>query len=328
MEKYKVIRYQSENYAQWNAFVARAKNATFLFHRDFMSYHQDRFEDYSLLVFDAKDKIKALLPAHRKANALYSHYGLSYGGLVIDQDLKLDKYLLLFKTLLQFLHDAQFSTLYLKPIPQFYCTSPAEEINYVLHLVQAHLYRVDSSTTIDLRAPFTIDKCRMEGVKKAQKLGLQIKQETDFTSFWNTVLVPNLQERHQLQPVHRLDEIQHLHALFPQQILQFNCYHAEQLLAGATLFVNNEVVHVQYISGIGNKNQHGALDYLFYELITSVFKDYHFFDFGNSNEQNGTQLNQGLHFWKEGFGARTFVHYFYSLPTHHFNYLDHVILKK
>ena len=70
-------------------------------------------------------------------------------------------------------------------------------------------------------------------------------------------------------------------------------------MAGATLFINNEVVHVQYISGIGNKNQHGALDYLFYELITSIFKDYHYFDFGNSNEQNGTQLNQGLHFGKK-----------------------------
>ena len=58
MEKYKVIRYQSENYAQWNAFVARAKNATFLFHRDFMSYHQDRFEDYSLLVLDAKIRLR------------------------------------------------------------------------------------------------------------------------------------------------------------------------------------------------------------------------------------------------------------------------------
>jgi hypothetical protein len=39
----------------WNEFVAHAKNATFLFHRDFMEYHSDRFEDYSLLIFDGKD---------------------------------------------------------------------------------------------------------------------------------------------------------------------------------------------------------------------------------------------------------------------------------
>jgi len=51
VEKYTKIHYQV-----WNKFVAQAKNATFLFHRDFMEYHQDRFEDFSLLVFDESQK--------------------------------------------------------------------------------------------------------------------------------------------------------------------------------------------------------------------------------------------------------------------------------
>jgi hypothetical protein len=52
VKNYTVRRYTSEDFALWNAFISTAKNATFLFHRDFMEYHSDRFEDYSLLVFE------------------------------------------------------------------------------------------------------------------------------------------------------------------------------------------------------------------------------------------------------------------------------------
>jgi hypothetical protein len=51
-----------------------------LFHRDFMEYHSDRFQDYSLLIFE-EDKLIAVLPANRVEDRL-SHQGLTYGGLV------------------------------------------------------------------------------------------------------------------------------------------------------------------------------------------------------------------------------------------------------
>ncbi|MGA9639546.1 MAG: FemAB family protein, partial [Flavobacterium sp.] len=64
MHQYTVRQYQKSDYKQWNDFISQAKNATFLFHRDFMEYHQDRFEDYSLMVFD-NEKLVAVLPANR-----------------------------------------------------------------------------------------------------------------------------------------------------------------------------------------------------------------------------------------------------------------------
>ena len=62
LKKYHIQKYNSEFNNLWNEFVAKSKNATFLFHRDFMEYHQDRFEDYSLLVFDDNQQIIAVLP--------------------------------------------------------------------------------------------------------------------------------------------------------------------------------------------------------------------------------------------------------------------------
>ena len=51
MKKYLVRQYESKDYQDWNAFIGKAKNATFLFNRDFMEYHKERFDDFSLLIF-------------------------------------------------------------------------------------------------------------------------------------------------------------------------------------------------------------------------------------------------------------------------------------
>ena len=88
MKKFSVKRYEPKDYDSWNAFIGQAKNATFLFHRDFMEYHKDRFQDYSLVVLDG-EKWVAVLPANVVGDEVFSHQGLTYGGLVYDEKLKL-----------------------------------------------------------------------------------------------------------------------------------------------------------------------------------------------------------------------------------------------
>lgn len=88
MKNYTVRLYQKNDYQHWNAFIGQAKNATFLFHRDFMEYHKDRFEDFSLIVVD-DEKWVAVLPANVIGNQIFSHQGLTYGGLVYTEKVKL-----------------------------------------------------------------------------------------------------------------------------------------------------------------------------------------------------------------------------------------------
>jgi len=88
VKKYSVKLYQHNDFENWNSFIGKAKNATFLFHRDFMDYHSDRFQDYSLIVLD-KEKWVAVLPANVVGNEVFSHQGLTYGGLVYNESLKL-----------------------------------------------------------------------------------------------------------------------------------------------------------------------------------------------------------------------------------------------
>lgn len=321
MKNYSVKQYQESDYENWNSFVGQAKNATFLFHRDFMEYHKDRFEDYSLMVFD-NEKLVAVLPANKAGNEIFSHQGLTYGGLVINEKSKLTTVITAFRAVLLFLQETKIEKLHLKTIPSIYHNKPAEEIQYALFLAEAELVRRDSLSVIDLSQKYDFSKIRKRGIQKGIGNGLVIKEEMNFESFWNEVLIPNLDERHSEKPVHSLDEINRLKSLFPNNIRQFNVYRNDKIVAGTTVFESENVAHCQYISKYENKENLGSLDFLYHFLITEVFATKRFFDFGISNESQGKKLNEGLSYWKESFGASTIVHDFYEVETKNYDKLD------
>ena len=84
-----------------------------------MDYHKDRFDDYSLMVYK-NGKLIALLPANIKDNIIYSHQGLSYGGIVYLKEVKFKDSLEVFESILKYLKKSGHQQLYLNPIPQFY----------------------------------------------------------------------------------------------------------------------------------------------------------------------------------------------------------------
>ncbi len=325
MIEYAVKLYETEDYLLWNTFITEAKNATFLFHRNFMEYHKDRFDDFSLLIFK-KEKLIAVLPANRVGETVFSHQGLSYGGLIYTDKLKLASVLKIFQIILMFLNEIKIETINIKSIPSIYHIKPAEELLYVLFLADAKLYRRDSSSVIDLSTEINFTKGKIEGINKGKKNDLVIKEETNFDSFWEEILIPNLASKHNAKPVHSLQEITFLQNKFPENIRQFNVYLNDKIIAGTTIFNSNQVAHAQYISAKDSKNELGSLDFLYHELITNVFKNKKYFDFGISNENQGKKLNNGLSFWKESFGASSIIQDFYEVKTTNFTLLDHVII--
>jgi len=325
VKKYSVKLYQHNDFENWNSFIGKAKNATFLFHRDFMDYHSDRFQDYSLIVLD-KEKWVAVLPANVVGNEVFSHQGLTYGGLVYNESLKLASVIEIFKSVLSFLDENRIEKLQLKLTPSIYHQKPAEELNYALFLAEAQLIRRDSLSVIDLSQPHSLSKIRKRGIKNGINNGLVIKEVESFEEFWNEILVPNLVSKYRTNPVHSLEEITKLKVLFPQKIRQFNVYQNEVIVAGTTIFESEKVAHSQYISGKEDKNELGGLDFLFYQLISEVFKNKRFFDFGISNENQGRKLNDGLSYWKESFGASIIVLDFYEVKPINYNVLDNVLI--
>lgn len=324
MKNYTVKRYQESDYNSWNTFVNQAKNATFLFHRDFMEYHKDRFEDFSLLVFEGK-KLIAILPANRAGGIVYSHQGLTYGGLVYKETLKLASVIPVFKAILCYLSENKITKIQIKTLPSIYHNKPAEELNYALFLAEAQLIRRDTLAVIDLSQPFDFSTIRKRGIQKGINNNLVIKEVNNFEDFWNQVLIPNLESKHNAAPVHTLGEIELLKSHFVKNIRQFNVYYDDKIVAGTTVFESENVAHCQYISKYEEQENLGSLDFLYDHLINKVFAHKRFFDFGISNENQGKILNIGLSCWKESFGANIVVHDFYEVATAHFSKLENVL---
>lgn len=325
MEDYKVVKYSTRNTKEWNDFVVSAKNTSFLFHRDFMDYHNDRFEDYSLMIYHKK-KLVAVLPANIVLTQLHSHQGLTYGGLILPTTIKFDKVLEIFKALLYFLNQQGVETVSVKQIPSIYSDIFSQEVEYLMFILKATLIKQDTLSVIDLSNKLKTSNGRLEGYKRAKKHQLILKEESDFTLFWNQILIKNLKQKHNAKPVHTLEEITKLKRKFPNNIRQFNVYYQDKIVAGTTIFETKNVAHSQYISGNEDKNTLGSLDFLHINLIENIFKDKSYFDFGTSNENNGLNVNKGLLFWKEGFGARTLTQNFYTIDTRNFNLLNSVFV--
>lgn len=325
MKNYSIRRYTLEDYAIWNNFISSAKNATFLFHRDFMEYHSDRFQDFSLLVFD-EDNLISILPANRVDDSLFSHQGLTYGGFVFDSKIKLGEVISVAKSVLEFLHLAGITIFQVKLIPSIYNAFFSEEIEYAMFLMNAKLIRRDCLSVIDMTKEFAFSKDRKKCIRRAKNNNLVIKEELNFELFWNEILIPNLDNKHKVKPVHTVEEITILQQKFPEKIRHFNVYHEDKIVAGTTVFITDKVLHPQYISGNKQKNELGSLDFLYNHLITEVFKDENYFDFGISHEQNGKKINEGLLFWKETFGAKTTIQNFYEVQTSDYHLLENVML--
>ena len=325
MSNYRVEKYTKENRLAWDTFISGAKNATFLFARDFMEYHSDRFTDYSLLVYK-DDLLYAVLPANIVGDKLYSHKGLTYGSLVLSKSAKLLYTFEAFKALLAFLDAKAISTLELRNIPTFYNTMPSDELSYFLFKANATLIKRDALMVIDTSTKIKFQKNRREGINKAKRNGLTIAVEHNFEGFWNEILIPNLQKKHGVAPVHSLEEIQLLAAKFPDHIKQVNVYKDNVIVAGTTLFLTKTTIHPQYVSGNSDKNAFGSLDLAYDYIINHFDSSKRYFDFNISSEENGTALNSGLIFWKESCGARTYVADNYLIDTACYKTLDLQIL--
>lgn len=314
MENFKIRKYSEKDYNLWNDFVNQSENGTFLFHRDFMEYHKDRFNDHSLLVFE-NEKIAALLPANRKATELHSHGGLTYGGLLIKENRGHAYLESLFTALCDYLKAEPLEHLVFKSRPSFYTASPYREWHNFLIRNGATLYRSDMSMAIDYQQPLQIGKSKLKRYRKPENERLEVVQEQDFTPFWKEVLEPRLAEKYEAKPVHTLDEITLLNRRFPENIQQYSVYRDGRIVAGITLFIDTQVVKSQYGATTAAGEGLRALDYLFITLILKFKAEgKYFFDMGTVSQKEGKAYNPGLLKQKEELGCDMYTQDFYSLP--------------
>lgn len=307
-----VTKYEGNRKLEWDNFVKSSKNGHFFFYRDYMEYHSDRFQDFSLIIYNDKGNIMALLPASIDGDTVISHGGLTFGGFVSDSKMTVAKMLDVFANVKQFLKNAGVRMFIYKCMPAIYNKYPSDEDLYALFRNNAELYRRDVSFSIYLLDRLPYRYTRKSEIKKGYKHKYSLQESSKYEEYI-ALLDKILMKYHGTHPVHNVNELRLLAEKFPYNIKLYTAEKKGRIEAGTVLFLQSGVVHTQYLANSDEGKKTGALDCLLDWLITDVYKDKTWFDFGISCEQEGRYLNEGLAAQKEGFGARAVVHDFYRI---------------
>ncbi|MHB8084853.1 MAG: GNAT family N-acetyltransferase [Dehalococcoidia bacterium] len=291
--------------------MADSKNGVFLFYRDYMDYHADRFEDFSLLLFEGNSLI-AIFPGNIKSDVLYSHGGLTFGGLISDGRMRTPLMVELFESMEGYLAGQGIARLIYKRVPHIYHILPAEEDLYALFLSNAQIIKRDVSSTIFMSEKVSFSKGRKWSVKKGKESGLLVKSNTDFAAFM-AIEADILKKKHGVAPVHSPEEMELLANRFPDNIKLFGAFQGDKMLAGVIIYENRNIAHTQYIAGTDEGRELFATDLIIDYLINEYYTGKRYFDFGISTEQDGKVVNTGLVTQKEEYGARAVVYDTYEI---------------
>lgn len=313
-----LVPYTEEMESQWNASVEASRNGTFLLDRRFMDYHRDRFMDCSLM-FKRREKVLGCFPANYDAasHTVYSHQGLTYGGLLLHDETSATQVMEMLHMLIDYYKQTfGASRLIYKLIPSIYHRYPSEEDRYALFREGGKLTARGISSAINLHRPIGYDKSRRRMLRKGEASSLNLYQTNapeEFEDYWK-MLDNCLMERHHVHPVHSCEEMQLLSSRFPEQIQYYACRTQDgELVAGCWLFMCNRVVHTQYMTVSDHGKKTGALDYMISCLKEKYKQEYDYLDFGISTEDNGRYLNENLIYQKEGLGGRGICYDIYEL---------------
>ena len=309
----RVAPYESTQKEAWDRFVSEARNGVFLFLRDYMEYHADRFTDASVMFYE-DDELAAVMPANRAGSEVVSHGGLTFGGVVSGRRMRAATMLAVFDALREQLRREGVSRLVYKRVPYIYHDGPADEDLYALFRHDATVIRRDLSTAVLLsdRLPYT--KGRRYGVSRSRKAELTVARSFEWEAFM-LLEEQHLRERFGAAPVHTASEMIRLAERFPDHIKLFTAEREGRILAGVVIYESKHVAHTQYIATTAEGREHCALDAVIDQLLMEYDRNKRYFDFGTSNEQAGRFLNEGLIDNKESYGARGVAHEFFELTV-------------
>ncbi len=296
-----ILKYAPDHKEEWNSILEQSKNGLFLFHRDYMDYHSDRFVDHSLLI-QVKGKTVALFPANEQDSEIISHAGLTFGSLITTFKVKTVEVLEILKEINDYFKNQSFSSITYKAIPNIFHEYPADEDLYALFRLNANLSKREISSVIKISKKIPFSQTKLQAVVKCKNNRLIIEESADFKDYWT--LLTNVLKKFDAKPVHSLEEINKLKKHFPENIKLYEVRKENNLLAGVVIYDYGRVVHTQYMANSLEGRNIGALDYLNYTLIEEIYKYKAFFSFGISTEKQGRELNTGLIQQKELMGGR------------------------
>lgn len=309
-----IRRYSPELAGDWAAVLERARNGIFQYERGYIEYHGERFNEMSVLAY-LDDRPVALMPAAIDVgdSKIISHPGLTFGGVVFDEELRGGEGIEIVNAILDAVHGWGARLCLIKPLPSPFARYPAAEVDYALWRRGFVLVRRDLSSLLPLEHSLPFNSSKRQGIKKARKAGA-IVREASIAEF-HDLLQRVLLARHGVAPVHNCEELELLKSRFPARIFTRAAYLHGEIMAGTLVYNYDHVWHTQYLASSQEGRNQGALDLVIAELVNEArTAGVKYLSFGTSTVNQGRTVNEGLLWQKESYGARALVHDFMEGP--------------
>lgn len=298
--------YNTTNKDEWDNFVDKSRNGTFMNKRKFLSYHpRGKFHDASCM-FYKKGKLLAVFPAALVDDKIISHPGASYGGLIISKDVKINDVNNIFESMIYFFSNIKndIKEIIIRPPLKIYHKYPSEEIDFIMYK-KGFTREIDLSTCIGLKeiSSYQTKKSR-QGVGQSLKRGVIVEESNDFESF-HKLLTNNL-KKHNAKPVHTVGELVNLKNRFPLYIKLYIAKKDNIPIGAGLIFIFGNVIHTQNLSMDYNYEKLRPIN----AVVGHIIKEYKhkdsikYLNFGVSTEGFGKTINWNLFKFKENFGGR------------------------
>lgn len=306
--------------SKWDKFVENNScNGTFLQTRNFLNYHNNRFEDCSLFIYKGTSDILAVIPAaeiiedgHKVFN---SHVGSTFGGIVFNKQFYNLKHIIpIFEVLENYLKEKGFEKIILKQTAQIFASKDNDLLEYFFFQKKYHHYS-EISFVIPLEKynsdiPSNFNGSRRRDYNYSLKNGFtfrKLESDSEVTDFYN-LLCENML-KFDTKPVHSLEELLDFKNNRLRDIVEFwGTYRDEKLMAGSMTFLfknnNKTVFHTQYLASSQENLELFPNNFNDANLIkVAKERGYDIFSFGTSTLEHGAVLNEKLAEFKEGFGT-------------------------
>jgi Acetyltransferase (GNAT) domain len=314
--KISVELYKPSQAGKWKQFLADSNNGTLFHDLDFLNYHRPgKFEIHHLMFLEG-DRLLALLPAAIEVDDghlfLKSPYGASIGGFVVPTALKVSTMLQIVRELQIYVSAQGLRGIELRIGPNTYLHKPDDLVPFSL---MAHrfalihrwlLFMVTIEGPPETLLDRLLSKTKRYDVRTNLKKGLQPREVDSGRLDEFSSLLSETYDRFGRSPTHSREDLADLVNRLPGKVRLFLCAYDGVEVAGVLLLVlNNTVANTFYIcESAAHKKLCGPAVLVAHIIEQMAIEGFRYLDLGPS--VSDVQFNEGVVFFKEGFGTRGF----------------------
>lgn len=315
----KIVEYSEEKAQDWDEFVLNMSiNGTFLQTRRFLNYHPvGRFEDESLMVYNEKGHIVAVVPGcqikQNNEKVFFSHKGSTFGGIIVARKFYKAKYVdELVYILKEYWLNKQFQKVILKQTSEIFCVEHHDLIDYILYKYGFQSY-YEINTYVEFenyKMPLisNLSQGKRTNVHNCEKAGMYVRTlevEQEILEFYD-ILCENL-DKYGVKPVHTVKElIEFKNERLLKECDFYGAFLDDEMVAGGMMFYfnNSLTAHTQYLAAKADYNKLSPMTFMYYSIIKEMYeKGFNKLSWGIATENLGKDLNLGLITSKESFGS-------------------------